>query len=1049
MIGRYRIPLIMRQQPTKFLRNPFILLGLFILMLLAGRAVWYMHYTPPEHPEAVGGVLDMRGWDFEHSRVIPLDGEWTFYPDRLLTESDLKEDASIPSRYMQTPGDWREAWPERGDSYGYGTYRLRILVDGPLNQPYGFWFNNVLTSSRVEINGEELALIGTPGEKKSDYTPNVRSYTVSYPLENGREIDLLVHISNFDNPREGGFQTSIRFGSQAAIDTERWYSIGFQLVTFVVFLLHALYALILFAINPRQKMLLVAVLLLFFAGMTVVTANDRLLLNWLPLTFTARVKVSLLSYVYETFFILTMTLQLVGVRLKNTAFRLYAAAVGLYTLFLCFASAQSVYDWFHAFGALYLLPFAAVLVLFVKKVRRDGRDVLLLMAATSVVFSVAGGTSFFAEALPSEYYYPLDMIAALISFSAYWFKNYFRNAEENIRLNEKLRRNDKLKDEFLAHTAHELRTPLHGMISLAQTVLGEERAAIRPRNAANVELLLDVGRRMSQLVGDLLEMSRLQEKRVVLRAEPLTLQSVAPGIFRMLAYLADAKGLRLRMDVPDSFPPVFADEKRLVQILYNLLHNAIKYSDTGTIVLSAEANGRMACVHVSDSGIGMDDETQARIFQAYEQGAQEAGGIGLGLAISKQLTELHGGQLTVRSEPGHGSTFTFTIPLASADVLAMEETAAAREEREAPLPSPDPDPIESEALPVPAALAEPAVLPGADAPTILIVDDDPLNLKVLTNILEAERYRVIPASSGREALAKLGTASWDLAIIDVMMPHMSGYELTCEIRKQYAMSELPILLLTARSQPADIYAGFSSGANDYVAKPVDTLELKYRIRALVALKQSVNERLRMEAAYLQAQIHPHFLFNTLNSLLALSDIDTERMRDLGDAFATYLRVSFDFLNTGRMVSLVHELDLVQAYLYIEKERFEDRLSVEWEVEPGLGLLLPPLSIQPLVENAVKHGLLSKNSGGRIRLRISRLHDGNTAIEVEDNGKGMEPEQAAGLLDPDRRGKGGVGLLNTHRRLIQLYGQGLSIISKPNEGTKVSFIVPERGKGPIL
>lgn len=229
-----------------------------------------------------------------------------------------------------------------------------------------------------------------------------------------------------------------------------------------------------------------------------------------------------------------------------------------------------------------------------------------------------------------------------------------------------------------------------------------------------------------------------------------------------------------------------------------------------------------------------------------------------------------------------------------------------------------------------------------------------------------------------------------------------------------------------------------------MTKPVDALELKYRIKALTTLKRSVNERLRMEAAYLQAQIHPHFLFNTLNSIIALSDVDTEKMRNMGEAFASFLRISFDFLNTGELVELSHELKLAEAYLYIEKERFEERLTVEWDVEPDIGLFLPPLSIQPLVENAVKHGLLSRSEGGTVRIRIAR-QDGFALIEVKDNGKGMDEEKVTQLLSPTMKGKGGIGIANTNRRLLQLYGRGLSIVSSPNEGTTVSFAIPDSRK----
>jgi len=983
----------MKRQIASILRHPFVWLAVFVLLLAGARLLWLGHYTPPAHPHAAKGVLDLRGWNFAGSRMIPLDGEWAFYPNRLVTEDELQAGTAGSPVYLQ-PGEWRAAGFNRnGSSYGYGTYRLRILVDGTPDQPYAFWFDNLRSASRVEINGEAAGGAGRVAAQKRDYQPAVRSYTIAYDPGRAQQIDLLVQVANFDDPRSGGMVASVRFGSQAAIDTERWYSIGMQLVTFVIFLLHVVYALILYAFNPRRKALLVFSLFLICACGTIVTVSDRLLLQWLPLTFTAMAKTALLSYDYTSFFLLSVTFALTGMNARNRWFGMYAAALVLYTVFLIAAPIRAVYAVYPLFVALYLLPVAAVLALFIVKAGRNPRDyILLLMAALAVFSSVVWGGLQKFPGVPGEFY-PLDMIAALVALSSHWFRNYFRHANENVRLNEQLRQNDKLKDEFLAQTAHELRTPLHGVIAIAQAVLNEERQSLRPQSAADMELLLTVGRRMSQLINGLLDVARLREKRIQLQPERLLLQSVAPGVFSMLAYLAEDKPLlKLRMDVPESFPPVYADEKRVVQFLFNLLHNAIKYTEAGSIVLSAETDGAMAVVHVADTGIGMDRETQERVFRPYEQGTSRIdGGIGLGLSISKQLTELHGGRLSVRSEPGRGTVFTFTLPLdEGADREAGHEAAAGAVRVHAVKPLPPTAPAGQPS----GKGRQPSEQPQAEAglPSVLLVDDDPVNLKVLASVLPADQYRTVPAWSGNEALERLEAAAFDLAIIDVMMPRMSGYELTREIRRLHSISELPILLLTARSQPEDVYAGFEAGANDYVAKPADPLELKARVWSLTSLKRSVQMSLRMEAAYLQAQIRPHFLFNTLNSLIALSDVDTVRMRKLGEAFTSFLRLSFNFLNAETMVPLAYELELVRAYLYIEKERFGERLAVEWQVEEQLEEVpLPPLIIQPLVENAVRHGLLSRARGGTVRIRLFRLDEG-IRVEVEDDGKGMDEQE---------------------------------------------------------
>lgn len=1014
--------------------------------LLGLRWVWSEIIFTSESPRAVDGVLDMRGVDLEHSPSFYLRGEWHFYPNALLSHQEIQDLENRPGS-IQVPGDWGSALnPDTGSSYGYGTYRLRILVD-PLKQPVSFWFKNIQAAAEIELNGIMTSGVGKPAADAADYTPENVSYTASYSVEGATEIELLIRAANYDEPFYGGIMRSVRFGSQATIDYMRWYSIGFQLAIFLILLLTGLYALIFFMFNSRERTLLLTCLLCFSVGIAILSGHDNLLSLWLQINYTWAIKIRLIVLLWQNYFILLIFRKLAAASFGNLWLRVYTAALAALTAFLLAAPAAWVNGTIdlRVFLTFYMISFAWFIYIIGTMIFRKQNDkdvVFLLLTAVGIISNISWSIAE-SSADVTNVYYPIDIIAAVTFFSTYWFKKYFRNSSENAKLNEQLKRADKLKDQFLANTSHELRTPLHGIINIAETVVAKEKEKMHERSLKDMELLITISRRMSHMLGDLLDVAQLQERRIVLRQEPLRIQAVVPGVIAMLKFMAEGKPIRLQTDVAESMPPVMADEKRLVQILYNLLHNALKYTEAGTIAVSADIRDGQAVIYVSDTGVGMDEETKARVFLRYEQGVygiSDGRGIGLGLSICKQLAELHGGALSVHSELGKGSVFSFNLPLADAvaDVQLRQPAAPlfAESVNEGALAASYMDATAGEL----SAAIMPASLVSDETAHILAVDDDPVNLNVLVGILSSEPYRVTTANSAREALALLGTEQWDLLIADVMMPHMSGYELTQRIRERYSVSELPILLLTARSQPADIYTGFAAGANDYVTKPVDALELKYRIRALTTLKQSINARLRMEAAYLQAQIHPHFLFNTLNSILSLSTIDTDKMRAMGEAFASYLRISFDFLNTGELVELSHELKLAEAYLYIEQGRFEDRLSVEWEVEPGISLLLPPLTIQPLVENAVKHGLLSRNSGGTVHIRITR-QESYTLIEVADNGIGMEQDKVIQLLSPTMMGKSGIGIANTHRRLTQLYGQGLSIYSKPGEGTTVSFIIP--------
>lgn len=563
----------------------------------------------------------------------------------------------------------------------------------------------------------------------------------------------------------------------------------------------------------------------------------------------------------------------------------------------------------------------------------------------------------------------------------------------------------------------------------------------------DIELLIMVSRRMSLMLNDLLDVVRLQDKRIVLNIKAVQVRSLAEGVLDMLRFLTGGTKVELRQNINEDLPRVYADEERLVQILINLVHNALKYTEQGRVELAAEQVGEDVWIHVTDTGIGMDEALQKRVFMRYEQGAHSEGGIGLGLSICKELVELHGSDLFLQSQPGHGSKFSFKLPVADESLQLPIPDVHLEMETDAMSPfsrwiNTERSAMEAATYSTKEAESLSKLETGSDIIRILAVDDDSVNLKVLQNILSDGAYRIETTTSAREALDKLHHERFDLVIADVMMPGMSGYELTRLIRERFTMYELPIILLTARSEPQDIYAGFLAGANDYVTKPVDAMELKYRAWSLSSMKQAVNDRLRMEGAYLQAQIHPHFLFNTLNSIMSLSDFDTGKMRDLSEAFTTYLRISFDFLNVGKLVTLSRELELVENYVYIQQQRFEERLHVEWEVDADLELLIPPLTIQPLVENAVRHGVLSRAKGGTLRIHIE-THADAVHFNIADTGIGMNEAQVSKLLNPKGYKDQGIGLLNTDRRLTQLYGQGLKIQSIPGVGTTVSFIIPDQ------
>ncbi|MFD1178042.1 ATP-binding protein [Paenibacillus puldeungensis] len=1027
-------------------RKILLYLALFLIMLISLRLLWYSFRTVPGHPLAEQGVLDLREWRYTGSEIVTLDGEWEFHSGRFVApekrpDSEISAISASGGKWIQVPAEWSSAMSKES-GLGYGTYRLRLLVNNT-DELYSLRVPNIQTASRLYVNGKLLMEIGHPAETISlDRGRNV-PYTATF-YSDSKVIDITIQVSNYFLKDNGGIVQSIKFGSSAAIANEVFFSQTMQVIVCVVLLLHGLYVGILGLLGHRGKELVLYAAAILIAIMSTLIEDDKLLLIWFPIDFEWSVKLRITTYMAMALLLALCTKQLPGFQKSGKM----SSVLTIFGLLSILTTITLPLDYVALMRKLLLVMMICIVILLprmvltaIKKGENGAFYILLSVVALSVNILIGGvvKTKFWLD-MP---YYPFDLIIAFLGFACYWFVRFSDASVQAKKLADRLQRADKMKDDFLVSTSHELRNPLHGMLNMAQSVLEEEGGRLGEKQRSNLQLMIRLGQRMSLSLNDLLDAALLKEQNIRLNKLSVHLPAVASGVVDLLFYISEGKQVQIVNRIPDNFPAVLVDENRLVQIMFNLLYSFIKQTNEGMIEIYAEIKNEMAHIYVSNSGYGLNGEDMRVLLELNEQysdigTSENDGGFRLGLSICKQLIELHGGTLLVQSLPQQGAVFTFTLPLANDTMGEQPETIVSEVIPNAAAG------IDQEFTPDEKAWVLPELTAGFHKPHILVVDDDPVNLKVLHNMLASEQYEITSVTSGKEALGLLEKGEWDLVVADVMMPQMSGYELAGRIRDHYSISELPILLLTARSRPEDVYAGFASGANEYVTKPIGALELKSRVHSLINLKQSISERLRMEAAWLQAQIKPHFLFNTLNSIASLSDSDPSRMIALLEEFGNYLRVSFDPQNMERVVPLEHELELLRSYIYIEQERFGDRLEVLWEIPLNLSAELPPLTLQTIVENAVRHGVLSRSSGGTVTIRITEKAD-CFDLCVEDNGVGMSREKLSRLLENNTGQQKGVGLINTNRRLKQMYGHGLDIRSAPGQGTTVAFSIPKLTK----
>ncbi|MFU1795070.1 ATP-binding protein [Paenibacillus azoreducens] len=1025
-------------------RKIWIITTIFLAVLTGFRCLWLHDNSASHYPVATKGVLDLRGWDSLTKHSIPLNGEWQFYPGSFQFHDGTRQpDNESPSRWIQVPGNWKlEDGTNGGDKYGFGTYRLRILVDPDQGNAYGIHISSTKSSSEVYINGQLLGHSGQPADSKDGYIPLDVPYTTYFDLgnENKGEIELVIQASNFDNSRNGGIVRSMKFGPEDTLRKDLTFSTNMIWIACVVYAIHVLYGIIIYLVGGRDRRLIYYSLMIVCVILATLLDGERLLQTWIPLPFGWGSKIENLVALSGGYFVHQLIKDKLPSALRRSAARAYELLCGIAVLSVLLLPLHAALLLQEVYLVLMLVPCVCLaLMMFRSTAKIDADNIFLLLAAIAAFSSMIWLLAL--DYLHIEMIsYPFDLIIAMICLSVFWSKRYFRMSEATRQLAEALQQADKQKDEFLSTVAHELRNPLHGMINISHALSERERHKLGKQSANDLRMLVEVGRRMSYTLNDLLDMAMLKENRISLHFTGVSLHGVASSVIDMLRFMTEGKAILLNNRVPAAFPLVYADENRLNQILFNLLHNAVKYSNAGEIAVDADIHDGWASVSVTDRGIGMDTDTMKRIFEPYEQAAssQDAlrGGFGLGLSICKKLVEMHGGTLTVRSKPNEGSEFTFTLKITAdraAEESAIPLIAAADAVSEDGR-------TEDARMPV----HDGAYTPSSDRIRLLAVDDDPVNLNVLRTIFAEEHYEISTAFSGEEALKLLGSGEWDLIISDVIMPAMSGYELTARIRERFSIAELPILLLTASNREKDIEAGFRSGANDYVTKPMNATELKTRVQSLTHLKKSVNERLRMEAALLHAQIQPHFLNNTFTAVSALSRIDTDKMDDVIEELTNYFRLGIDLPNFDQAAPLDRELKLIRSYFFIQKERFEDRLQTVWEIDDNvdaMNIRIPPLTIQPLVENAVSHGIMKRSAGGEVRIRITDFGQ-FVEIRVSDNGVGIHEDTLKHILDKQTDKRAGIGLFNTHRRLMQFCGSGLKIESELGLGTSVSFTIPK-------
>jgi two-component system sensor histidine kinase ChiS len=483
-----------------------------------------------------------------------------------------------------------------------------------------------------------------------------------------------------------------------------------------------------------------------------------------------------------------------------------------------------------------------------------------------------------------------------------------------------------MKDTFLANTSHELRTPLNGIVGISETLTAGAAGDLSERQRSQLQLITFSARKLSRLVDDLLDLYRIRQGQMRLDMHPVDVATSVRNVLLLSEPLLRGEPVTLEVDIANDTPLVMADPVRLEQILHNLVGNAIKYTEAGTIRITAIAENGEVHISIADTGMGISEEDLGRMFKPLVQAdgidtARKTGGTGLGLTIARHLATILGGGLSANSELGKGSVFTLKLKAATAKDFEQEGAPAIARQSEGyheTLNSSDESWLQE----------DPPAKDGV--PEILVVDDEPINLQVLRNVLLPQGFSVRTADNGATALQMIEKHRPNLIILDVMMPDLSGLEVARRLRERFDRLELPIIMVTARSRTRDIIAGLEAGANDYVVKPFVKDELLARVDTLLEA-----QRARMASAE-NAQLHA----------------EMKRRIQVEDALR---------LSQSRMAGLLDSLNVglwcveESGDLFYANRFAEDWLGSQANNRTNVKSLLPENSFETLLENCRAEG----------------------------------------------------------------------------------------------
>jgi signal transduction histidine kinase len=678
-------------------------------------------------------------------------------------------------------------------------------------------------------------------------------------------------------------------------------------------------------------------------------------------------------------------------------------------------------------------------------------------------------------------------------------KNRKNLEEANLKLVEL----DRLKGRFFANISHELRTPLTLLLAPLETLMQRFERELDDGTRETLASMHGNGMRLLKLINDLLELIRIESGRADIKHDALVVADFVKGIASAVRQVAENKQVRLETSVDEQLGTVVVDRDKLEKIVLNLLFNAVKFTPAGGAVrLHAKKQGDEFILAVSDTGVGIAKKSLPFVFdrfwQADNSSKRKSAGVGIGLALVKELTEMQNGKVSVDSDEGKGAVFTVKLPYQKAEMQARPEATATTPAKDGAGTSDEWIAglyRRAELFPTVAVARGNTKAPdlGGRRPVVLVAEDEPDMQRYLKTELQKD-YDLVQAWDGAEALEKVQHYLPDIVLLDMMMPEIDGLEVCREMRKLETAKNTPVILLTARADEETKYDALKIGANDFLTKPFSSTELQARIKNLieahynqrqiskqnVALTSAIEQIKETEIQLVQSEklaslgrlsagiIHEinNPLNYTLTGLFALRNKGKflapdqrgeydEILNDVEEGIKRVHNIVTDLRTFthpgGGIADTVEVADVVDASLRFLAGEWKDKIRIDQNLPPKQVVWANRNKLIQVFVNLMQNSmdaLADKkfDAGQKPTICIEgRVADDRSLVIIRDNGTGIDPKLVDKIFDPffttKEVGKGmGLGLSICYR-IVQGYGGKISVRSEPGKGCEFTIDLP--------